>query len=87
MQLAHLIKFYFPTFKLALRAAWQIIKIASGRVQQITFVKQSTGEIREATVLAVSTLSTVKDGYLRFVEKVNDSQTQWRSFRIENMIV
>ena len=86
-QLAHIFKYYFSTFSDALKAAWKIAKLAAGRTQQRSFVKKSTGEVREAQALALGGLSTIKDGFIRFVEKVSENQTQWRSFRIDHMIV
>lgn len=86
-QLAHLFKSLFSTFSDALKAAWKIAKLTFGRSQEITFAKKSTGEIRKANALAIGGLSTIKDGYIRFVEKVSEEQTQWRSFRIDHMIV
>ena len=84
--LAHFIKCNFGSFSQALKAAWKIIKLQLGKAVTITFAK-SGGEVRDARAIACSSLETVfTKGFLRFVEQVPGG-TQWRSFRIERMII
>lgn len=64
---------------------WMLAKLQSGLSLDIEFAK-STGELRKAKAIAVGSLSTVKDGFVRFVEYVSEEQTKWRSFRLERLI-
>jgi len=85
-KLAHQIKSTFKNFSQALRAAWMIVKLQAGVRTPIQFAKD-TGEVREAVAIACGSLSTIEKGFLKFVEWVNDEKTQWRSFRIERLIL
>lgn len=86
MRLAHQIKDLFSSFSQALKAAWQIAKLAAGFSINITFAKD-TGEVRNAHAIACGGLSTIEKGFVRFVEQLEEGRTQWRSFRIERLIV
>ena len=83
-KLAHSIKHFFNSFANALKAAWRIVKMQAGIKTNISFAKED-GEVREAEVIAISSLSTLEKGFVRFVEIV-DGVSQWRSFRLERMI-
>ena len=84
--IAHSIKRYFTTFAKALKAAWVIAKIYAGWPVDICFVKDC-GEIRDARAVACSTIKTVNDGFLRFVEMLPTGKTQWRAFKVQRLIV
>lgn len=86
MTLAHQIKASFDNFSQALKAAWRIIKLKMGIRTKITFVKK-TGEIREAVAIALGSLSTIEKGYVKFVELLEGGNSQWRSFRIQTLLV
>jgi hypothetical protein len=83
-KIAHQIKCFFQNFSDALKAAWKIAKLHFGKTVQLTFAK-STGEVREAKAIAMSTTATLVDGYFRFVEQI-EGGTQWRSCRLERLI-
>lgn len=85
-KIAHQIKSFFSSFSEALKAAWKIGKLFFGISVNITFAKD-TGEVREAKAVAVASLGTIEKGYIRFVEMLETGNTQWRSFRIERLIV
>lgn len=85
MDTAHQIKAHFETFGQALKAAWMLAKLFLGRAVDLTFAK-STGELREAEAVAVGSLSTIEKGFFRFVELLENGNTQWRSCRFERMI-
>lgn len=85
-QVAHIIKSAFETFGEALKAAWKIAKMNFGRTVTVKFVK-SNGEIRTATAKGTGNLETIKKGFVRFIELLNDGSTQYRSFRIEKLIL
>ena len=85
-KLAHLIKGLFQSFSQALKAAWKITKLSLGKKQRIVFAKEG-GEVRTADAIACASLSTVEKGFVRFLEQITPDQTQWRSFRIERMIL
>ena len=76
---------FFNSFRKALKAAWTILKIQAGIATEITYVKTETGEIRNAKALQVGSLSTLVDGYVRYMEEIND-RFQWRSFRIAHLV-
>lgn len=82
--IAHQVKHFFQNFSDALKAAWRIAKLFFGFPVHLAFAKE-TGDNRAADALAVSSLSTLNDGFFRFVETVAD-RTQWRSCRLERMI-
>ena len=77
---------FFKSFSVALKAAWRILKIQSGKPTDITFIKTDTGEIRNAKALQVGTLSTMVEGYVKYMEEIN-GLFQWRSFRIANLVI
>ncbi len=77
---------FFKSFRLALKAAWKVLKIQSGIATDITYVKVDTGEIRNARALQVGSLSTLVEGYIKYMEEINE-RFQWRSFRIANMVI
>lgn len=83
-KIAHQIKENFTTWSDALKAAWKIAKLFLGFPVRLTFVK-STGEVREANAIAMTTISTLEKGYFKFVEEIQGG-TQWRSCRLERMI-
>lgn len=83
-QIAHQIKEHFITFSQALTAAWKIAKIYCGWPTAIRFVKDG-GEIRQAIAVACSSLSTLEEGFLRFVELLPTGRTQWRSFCVDRL--
>ena len=85
MNLAHAIKVWFTDFGKALTAAWRLIKLQMGIPVQLKFAKAG-GEVREANAVAISTLSTIDKGFIRFVEMLDTGRTQWRSLRLERMI-
>ncbi len=74
-----------PSISVALKKAWTIARIASGTPTYITFAKQDTGEVRDAVALITGDLSTIADGFVRFVE-IKGGRSQWRSFRIDHLI-
>ena len=84
LSIAHSIKSNFITFSQALKAAWKIAKIFCGWPTAIRFVKDG-GEVREAMAIACSSLKTLDQGFLRFVEALPNGRTQWRSFRIDRL--
>ncbi len=86
LKLAHEIYNQFKTWRDALRAAWKIILIKAGRATEVTFTKESTGELRTAKAIAISSLKTIEKGFVRFVEQVSEGRTQWRSFKLKNLI-
>ena len=86
MTIAHQIKKNFANFSTALRAAWQIAKISAGQRTNITFAKDG-GELREAIAINCGSLQTIEKGFVRFVEWISEDKTQWRSFKIERLIV
>lgn len=85
MTIAHQIKSNFDSFADALRAAWKIAKLFFGKNVELTFAKNS-GEVREAKAVALGSLETLTKGYFRFVEMLENENTQWRSCRLERMI-
>lgn len=85
-QIAHIIKSVFQSFSEALKAAWKIAKMNFGRTVTIKFVK-SNGEVRTATAKGTGNLETIKKGFVRFIELLSDGSTQYRSFRIEKLIL
>jgi len=85
MTFAHQIKEQFPTFADALRAGWVLAKLQREQQVQITFAKQ-TGEIREAKAVGMGSVDTLVKGYVRFVELLENAETQWRSFRLERLV-
>lgn len=84
--IAHQIKAQFKNFSQALKAAWKIAKMHFGKNVTIEFAKNS-GEVRTASVLAIGSLETLKKGFVRFVEMKADNTNQWRSFRLERLIL
>jgi len=76
---------FFKSFSVALKAAWRILKIQAGIPTDITYAKVDTGEIRNARALQVGTLSTMVEGYVRYMEEIN-GLFQWRSFRISQLV-
>lgn len=85
LSLAHSIKLFFTSWSDAVTAAWKIVKMQAGIATPVTFAK-SEGEVREATVIAIGSLSTLDKGFVRFVENTDNGGTQWRSFRLDRMI-
>ena len=83
--IAHQIRKYFSNFSQALKAAWRIVKIYAGRPTLIQFAKSSS-ELRKAKAIAAGSLKTITKGYVRFVELVENGLTQWRSFKIANLV-
>lgn len=86
MSMAHKIKGRFQTFSESLKAAWIIVKLSLGYYVNLTFAKD-TGEIRKAQGIAMGSLSTIEKGFVRFLELLDEDRTQWRSFRIERLIL
>lgn len=85
--LAHAIKSNFQSFSDALKAAWKIIKLTLSRQTEIKFAKKS-GEIRKALALKIINLEdTIDRGFARFIEINSDGEEQFRSFKIERLIV
>lgn len=76
-------------WKQGLEAAWKITKMFFGMKVSFVFnkVDKKTGEVTErpATGVAMGSIKTIKDGYVKFLEQVGD-RTQWRSFKIENLL-
>lgn len=72
-------------FSQALRKAWTIIKISLGFGQRISYVKQETGEIREAVALQVGGLDTLQKDFIRYMEQI-DGAYKWRSFKVSMML-
>ena len=85
-KIAHEIKSQFDNFSQALKAAWRIAKLKFGIKTNIEFAK-ADGEVRKATALNIGSLSSLKDGLVRFLELRADGITQWRCFRLERMIL
>lgn len=77
---------FFKSFRIALKAAWKVLKIQSGIATDITYIKVDTGEVRNARALQVGSLSTLVEGYIRYMEEINE-RFQWRSFRIANLVI
>lgn len=77
---------FFKSFRIALKAAWKVLKIQAGIATDITYVKAETGEIRNAKALQVGSLSTMVEGFVRYMEEIN-GLFQWRSFRIANLVI
>lgn len=77
---------FFKSFRLALKAAWKVLKIQAGIATDITYVKVDTGEIRNARALQFGSLSTIVEGYLKYMEEINGLYS-WRSFRIANLVI
>lgn len=71
-------------FSESLQKAWKICKISFGIFTNINFVKEETGEVRNANAVALGSMSTIENGFVRFVEIVNGA-SQWRSFKIANL--
>ena len=73
----------------AMQAAWKITKMFFGMKVSFLFnkVNKKTGEVieRPAVGIAVGSLNSIKKGFVRFLEQVGE-RTQYRSFRIENLI-
>ena len=85
-KIAHEIKSQFATWSAALKAAWQIAKLKFGIETKIEFAK-ADGELRTAIALNVGSLTSLKEGFVRFLELRTDGITQWRSFRLERLIL
>ena len=85
-KLANQVKEYFTSWSDALRCGWALAKLALGRAIELTFVK-SSGEVRTARALNVGSLSTIEKGFVRFVEQLNNGNTQWRSFKLERLVL
>lgn len=87
LKIAHQLRRFFSNWSQAVKAGWILAKLNLGYSQEIKFAKKETGELREAKAIAVSSLSsTVQKGFVRFLEQV-EGRTQWRSFRVENLIL
>ena len=84
LSIAHKVKEYFTNWSDAVRASWKIAKLFAGFTVDIAFAK-STGELREATCIAMGSIETLKKGYFRFIEQVGE-KTQWRSCKLERMV-
>lgn len=76
---------FFKSFRIALKAAWKVLKIQAGIATDITYIKVDTGEVRNARALQVGSLSTLVEGFVRYMEEIN-GLFQWRSFRISNLV-
>lgn len=85
LKIAHQIRHNFANWSNALTAAWKIAKLFLGRPVELTFAK-SDGEVREAKAIALGSIETLQKGYFRFVEMI-EGETQWRSCRLERMIL
>jgi len=85
-KVAHQIKNFFQSWSQALRAGWIIAKMYLGRKVHFEFVKESTGEVREADAIAAGSLLTIGKGFVRFVELIDNTHSQWRSFKIQNLV-
>lgn len=80
MKIAHGIKSQFTSFRAALIAAWKIIKSKT-----VTFVKDG-GEVRTAVIESFTTIELQK-GYARFMEILADGSKQFRSLRLDRLIL
>lgn len=76
---------FAATLSEALRRAWAIIKMTTGKPLNITY-EMVHGGIRRATVLHVTDISTVSKGYLRYLEDIGGGVIVWRTFRITNLV-
>jgi len=83
-KIAHQIKGNFATWSDALKAAWKLIKIATGYEVAITYAK-ATGELREAIAQGIGKLDTLVKGFFRYQEII-EGEMQWRSCRLERMV-
>lgn len=81
MKIAHGIKKLFTSFVDALKFAWNIIKTGV-----IVFAKLETGEIRTAKIQSFTTIE-FKKGYAKFIEILSDGSTQFRSLRLDRVVV
>lgn len=86
LSIAHQIKANFETWGQAQKAAWMIVKLNLSIEQEIAFVTKE-GVIREAKALFAPNLETIEKGFVRFIEWVSEGVEQWRSFRIERLLV
>ena len=68
------------------RIGWKLAKLQIGQSLDIEFVK-ATGELRKAKAIAVGSLSTIQKGFVRFVEYVSETQTKWRSFKLNRLVL
>jgi hypothetical protein len=85
-KIAHQIKSYFATWSETLRAAWHIVKLFLGRITSLKFAKISTGEVRVSNAPNIS-LNSLKNGCIKFTEINEDGAIQYRSFRVETLIL
>ena len=81
-KIAHSIRTHFKTFGQALKTAWALLKISLGRITSISFEKKNTGEVRTAKIERLF-LGDVTNGAVKFIEILENGQTQIRSFRVE----
>ena len=87
LRLAHQIKAYFSSWSQAVKAGWILAKLNLGYAVNIQFAKKDTAEVRKASAIALGGLSSIAKGFVRFLEQVDSDRTQWRSFRISNLIL
>ena len=82
-QIAHSTRNEYDNWSQALKGAWKIIKMHSGRPTMVEFTKDN-GEKRAAEVVAIGSLKTLEKGFLRYVEETTNG-TQWRTFRLDRL--
>lgn len=68
-----------------MKIAWMISKIKFGNTVKITFTK-TDGSIREAIATQIS-IDKIEKGYCKFLEKIGNNLYQYRTFKIETVIV
>lgn len=83
-QIAHSTRNEYDNWSQALKAGWKIVKMQSGRTTMVEFTKDN-GEKRIAEVLAIGSLKTLDQGFLRYVEQTANGKTQWRTFRLDRL--
>lgn len=84
-KIAHQIKSFCSNWSDALRKAWFIVKT---QINEACFeFAKKDGEVRQATGKTFKASETAKKGYVRFIERLQDGSTQFRSFRIERLIL
>lgn len=89
-KIAHQIKAQFKNWSEAVKTAWKLAKITLGRVTDFTFLKvdEKTGEAveRPASPVGFGNLETIKKGFVRFKERIENGTEQWRAFKIKHLI-
>lgn len=86
LKLAHQIKSYFNSWKETVTVAWHIVKLFFGRITTLKFAKVSTGEVRVSKDPKIS-LKSLKNGCIKFTELNEVGVMQYRSFRVETLIL